>query len=69
MIDEKRLGTREKDGRMVYPQLNVHGATYGLPATTVGVGGGWFVVVPAGKVPTELIEQIRADLAKKSASK
>lgn len=58
MTDE-RIGTTNADGSKSYPKVDINGASYSKPATTAGIGGGRFVVVPVGFKDFDMLEEFK----------
>lgn len=46
-----------------WPAKNVLGQPYTRPATTQGVGDGYFVVLPVGRYPAEVVTAVKAEVA------
>jgi hypothetical protein len=65
--NDKRLGCDTKEGR-VWPALDLMGRTYQRPpAATMGIGGGYFVVLPGSVKPAQYekaLEDVKAFVAK-----
>lgn len=63
-ITDPRLGTLNADGSVEsYPQTDVTGRPYDRPATTQGIGGGFFVVLPLGGDFAAVVEGLKALVA------
>lgn len=65
-ISDPRLGTLNADGSVEsYPQTDVVGRPYDRPATTQGIGGGFFVVLPLSGGYESAVEEVKALVAPK----
>lgn len=58
-MTDNRIGSDTPDGRQ-WPAVDVNGAVYGRPASTMSIGGGAFVVIPAGFNQWQIIDEIKA---------
>lgn len=63
-ITDPRLGTLNADGSVEsYPQTDVTGRPYDRPATTQGIGGGFFVVLPLSSGYESAVDELKALVA------
>lgn len=69
-ISDPRLGTLNADGSVEsWPQTDVVGRPYERPATTQGVGEGFFVVLPLGGTYQGAVAEVTALITPKSTKK
>lgn len=63
-----RIGTLKEDGTLLeWPRYNIVGAQYQPPANRQDIGGGRFVVIPAGFTRWELVDVLKGLPATHSA--
>lgn len=64
MADEKNIyGTYNPDGTRNFPPVNIDGASYTQPCTTVNIGTDKFVVIPVNFVDAERLEALKTAAA------
>ncbi len=69
-ISDPRLGSLNADGSVEsWPQTDVVGRPYERPATTQGIGDGFFVVLPLGGAYQAAVAEVTALVTPKSGSK
>lgn len=69
-ISDPRLGSLNADGSVEsWPQTDVVGRPYERPATTQGIGDGFFVVLPLGGNYAAVVEELTTLVAPKPTKK